>query len=77
LQPEVKEENRKKGPENTHKANAFLISGQNDKNAYQWILMEINAYYIYVFTASLFLLYIQIRGSCGKTIRKHKSERYK
>lgn len=39
--------------------------------------MEINGYYLYIFSAVIFLFYIQIRGIFGKNEQKHKTQRYK
>lgn len=39
--------------------------------------MEINGYYLYIFSAVIFLFYIQMRGIFGKNDQKHKTQRYK
>ena len=44
---------------------------------YEWLLMEISAFYLYMLAAIVFLTYIQIRGSLGKTDRKLNNDRWK
>lgn len=51
--------------------------GQRAYICYEWLLMEISAFYLYMLAAIVFLAYIQIRGALGKTDRKLNAERWK
>jgi len=42
-----------------------------------WINLEIQAFYLYIASASIFLFYIQIRGIMGRSDRMANSSRYK
>lgn len=56
------------------------LQGEGQEQAYicyEWLLMEICAFYLYMLAAIVFLTYIQIRGTLGKTDRKLNSDRWK
>lgn len=43
----------------------------------KWIYVEIMGFYFYLVSASLYLFWITMRGSCGKSKAVHKADRYK
>lgn len=57
--------------DHTNSQSNFLISFNH------WMIMEVLFYYLQIFNASFFLLYIQIRGALGYKIQEANEWRYK